>query len=172
MSLTTRHALPAELVPRGATRSPPQRDRMQAQAIAAPPKGIAMFVNPQSHDAAEIIRGLSMLPGGISVQVTAKKFPRRGPAETLTHYRQEEQSFDPHHLPEDLPIPNWMDEIAITMEGALDEEQSTLDLLTRVDVVLGAAHTNMNWDARTFLGNPQSHPRPYKINVFCDLFRA
>ena len=129
-----------------------------------------MYTDPQSHEAAEIIRGLSSLPGGISVQVTAKRFPRRGPAEPGTGYVQQEQSFDLHHLPDDLPIPQGMDEIVITAEGALDGDVSTLGLLTHVNGVLGSVTTHTCWEARTFLGATQTRPRPYKINLFTELF--
>jgi hypothetical protein len=129
-----------------------------------------MNADPQSHDAAEIIRGLSSLPGGISVQVTSKRFPRRGPAEPGTGFMQQEQSFDLHHLPDDLPIPGGMDEIIITMQGALDVEDSTLGLLTRVNSVLGSVSTSTCWEARTFLGATHVQPRPYKINLFTELF--
>jgi len=129
-----------------------------------------MNADPQSHDAAEIIRGLSSLPGGISVEVTSKRFPRLGPAEPGTGYVQEEQSFDLHHLPDDLPIPNGMDEIVITMQGTLDGEDSTLSLLTRVNSVLGSVSTNTCWEARTFLGATHTRPRPYKINLFTEFF--
>jgi hypothetical protein len=132
-------------------------------------KGTAMNADPQSHDAAEIIRGLSSLPGGISVQVTSKRFPRRGPAEPGTGFMQQEQSFDLHHLPDDLPIPGGMDEIIITMQGALDVEDSTLGLLTRVNSVLGSVSTSTCWEARTFLGATHVQPRPYKINLFTEL---
>lgn len=129
-----------------------------------------MYTDPQSHDAAEIIRGLSSLPGGISVQVTAKRFPRRGPAEPGTGYVQQEQSFDLHHLPDHLPIPQGMDEIVITMQGALEGEASTLGLLTNVNGVLESVPTHTCWEARTFLAPAQTHPRPYKINLFTELF--
>ena len=131
-----------------------------------------MHTDPQSHDAAEIIRGLSSLPGGISVQVTAKRFPRRGPAEPGTGYQQQEQSFDLHHLPDELPIPQGMDEILITMQGALDgdDDDATLGLLTRVNFVLGSATTSTCWEARTFLGAAQARPRPYKVALFTDFF--
>ena len=130
-----------------------------------------MNADPQSHDAAEIIRGLSTLPGGISVQVTARRFPRRGPAEPGTGYLQEEQSFDLHDLPAELPIPGGMDEIVITMQGALPEsEESTVGLLTQVNSLLGAVQTNACWDSRTFFGNAMNRPRPYKINLFAEMF--
>src|SRR5687767_4945684 len=65
----------------------------KAQANRGTGKGTAMNADPESHDAAEIIRGLSSLPGGISVEVTSKRFPRLGPAEPGTGYVQQEQSF-------------------------------------------------------------------------------
>jgi hypothetical protein len=129
-----------------------------------------MTMDANCDDAAQIIRGLTTLPGGISVQVIAKRFPRLGPAEPGTGYMQKQQCFELNHLPDDLPIPPGMDEILITMEGALDQAQSTLNLLSQVNDFLGAVSTTTCWDARTFFGNPMESPRSYRIELFPDLF--
>ena len=129
-----------------------------------------MTMDAHSDDAAQIIRGLTTLPGGISVQVIAKRFPRLGPAEPGTGYMQKQQCFELKQLPADLPIPPGMDEILITMEGALDQAQSTLHLLAQVNDLLGAVSTTTCWDARTFFGNSMEFPRSYRIELFPDSF--
>jgi hypothetical protein len=129
-----------------------------------------MNADPQSHDAAEIIRGLSCLPGGIDVRLTAKRFPRRGPAEPGTGYMQQEQSFDPHHLPEQLAIPFGMDEIVITMRGELDQAQSTVALLQQLNDLLGAVGSEEPWDYRTFFQHAIGSAPAYQVTVFTDTF--
>ena len=129
-----------------------------------------MNADPRSNDAAEIIRGLTGLPGAISVQVIAKKFPRMGPAEPGTGYMQEERSFELDRLPDALPIPTAMDEIVITMQGALDDAEETIGLLSRVSGLLSTAHTSVCWESRTFFGDARERPRRYQVELFHDDF--
>ena len=125
-----------------------------------------MCIDPQCDDAARIIRGLTTLPGGVSVEVLATKFPRLGPAEPGTGYQQEKQSFELDRLPDRLPIPSGMDEIVIMMQGAMAGADASLKLLAQVNDLLGSVQTNMCWESRTYFGNVQETPRSYKVELF------
>jgi hypothetical protein len=140
------------------------------KSVSGTGEAITMKADPRSDDAAEIIRGLTGLPGSVSVQVIAKKFPRRGPAEAGTGYLQEEQSFDPAHLPDRLPIPDGMDEIIITLQGVLNDKNSTLALLAQINSLLGHVQASAAWDSRTFFQNAMGCQHTYQVTVFSDTF--
>jgi hypothetical protein len=128
-----------------------------------------MMTDAKSVEAALILRSLSSLPGAACAEETAKRFPRRGPAEPGTGYVQEERSFDLNGLPDNLHMPEGMDEIDITVQGALGSEELKLELLLRVNTLLGSVPANSHWAVRTFLGSPVEAPRPYKINLFTEM---
>ena len=129
-----------------------------------------MNADPRSSDAAEIIRGLTALPGSVSLQVVAKKFPRRGPAEAGTGYLQEERSFDPAHLPDRLTIPGGMDEIIITLQGVLNDKHSTLALLAQINSLIANVEATTAWDSRTFFQNSMDCAHTYQVTIFSDTF--
>ena len=129
-----------------------------------------MNADPRSSDAAEIIRGLTALPGSLSIQIVAKRFPRLGPAEAGTGYVQEERSFDSADLPDRVPIPDGMDEIIITLQGVLNDQHSTLALLAQINSLLGNVQASAAWDSRTFFQNALGCQHTYKVTVFSDTF--
>ena len=129
-----------------------------------------MNADPRIDEAAQILHGLTALSGGSSVSITARKFPRFGAAEAGKGLVLEQRSFPLREVPDPLPIAGGMDEIVITVDGALDDCDSTLGLLNQVNSVLGNVQSSTNWDARTFLGNSVEHPRRYQVTVFIDSF--
>jgi hypothetical protein len=131
-----------------------------------------MIADPKYNEAAEIIRGLVTIPGGIELNVVAKKFPRRGPAECGSGYEQQEHTYLPGRLPDRLPVAPGMDEFVITLQGVLSASESPVTLMAQVDALLGNLRASTYWDSRTYFRNPPGASPIYQVTVFSDAYAA
>jgi hypothetical protein len=122
----------------------------------------------RSDQAELLVRGLAALPGGMAMNVVAKKFPRLGPAEAGTGYQQEERSFRCNEIPDPLPVPGGMDEIIITLQGVIKDPDAAQAVRSQVNHLLSRPELGNYWDSRAKFGRADDS---YQVTVFSELFR-
>lgn len=113
-----------------------------------------------------IVQALAALPGSSAMNVVSRTFPRFGPAETGTPYREETRSFTADSIPEGLNVSADVEEIIITLEGTLPEAQAKDDLVERLNDLLGAPDMAGDWDLRARFTHAQSAQQAYELTVF------
>ncbi len=114
----------------------------------------------------QIVQELASLPGGMAVEITAKKLPRFGPADLDSPYQVSTRVFTVQEIPESVSVPHDTDEVIIRLRGALGEPKAKAGLVDELHTFFSSPDLQDQWDLRTHFKNG-SDPRPaYELTVF------
>lgn len=77
-----------------------------------------MTITSWKNQTDRIISALAQIPGGDSIRLTFKRYPRHGPGESETGYEEHEHCFPLNRLPQTLGMGPDAEAIVITLIGA------------------------------------------------------
>jgi hypothetical protein len=100
------------------------------------------------HQASTILDALAHFPGGTRFVVTAKRYPRIGPADSGTTYQERTYSCTIANLSQVLGITADADEVTITLEGAWPGPIGRCDLIESFTRILDERGLTIGWDVR------------------------
>lgn len=134
-----------------------------------------MSVDRHSRQAADILRGLSDVPGGKEVSIVSRRLPRVLPSEAGTGFQQEERSFSLCDCPAEMPAElRGMDEVTITLFGELPDAGDISHVIDSARSLLSDAEAEDDWEIRSKVKKPAGgegdERRPaYQITLFADV---
>jgi hypothetical protein len=124
----------------------------------------------QSGPIGRIVQGIADLPGGTSVSLTFRRFPRFLPAEPGTGYDEQTVRFDIHGVPEELPVPPDVDEVVVLLQGLMDEQCSKADLLASLHRIFCELGIEDDWVATAAIQQETSSaPAGYQVMIARDM---
>jgi hypothetical protein len=118
--------------------------------------------DPRSEELSQLIHQLAELPGTMLFDVLEKTYPRFGPAEPGTPFQQETHRYTPDRIPAWLQIPESVEEVVVTVEGALSSDaqrRRITEVLQQISEQCSAGH----WDIRAWF-EPSLHN--YRLEIF------
>lgn len=95
-----------------------------------------------------ILHSLAHLPGSAAVRVTSRKFPRFGPVGPGSSFEERTSAFPVDQVPHTFVVQTDMEQVVISVRGALPEECTRDELVRHLQPLLEASDIEHDWELR------------------------
>jgi hypothetical protein len=116
--------------------------------------------------ASTILNALARFPGGTRFIVSARRYPRIGPADAGSTFQERNYTCTIANLAQVMAITSDADEVSITLEGAWPGSIGRCDLIESFTRILDERGLAIGWDVRARLVSGSASQ--YRLTVFND----
>ena len=113
-----------------------------------------------------LLQALSAIPGSTAFDVKARTYPRFWPPQMEATFQEIAHGFPADQLPDALGLPEFAEEIHITLHGKLPAPPTASELMEWAMDALKATECGRNWDVRAHVANRSSENAAYHLTVF------
>ena len=123
-----------------------------------------MTFDPKTHEVQRLVDALTGVPGETGLEVLTRRFPRLGPAEPGTGYRESVSAFEKGAAGR-LDMSD-VDEVVIKIHGRVDPSAGWGSVRDMIDNAMDAAGVESGWEVRARFDAADADSRAYEAVVF------